>query len=62
PWAQLFTVIAKGFIKEFPREPFALWKDIEPEFKDLVGNMTNIDSKRQITARKALSHQWFADI
>ena len=62
PWAQIFTVIAEGFSKEHPRAPFALWQDIDPEFKDLVGKMTNIDPKRRITADEALSHQWFADV
>jgi serine/threonine protein kinase len=52
-------VIAEGFSEELPREPFALWKDVEPEFKDLVGKMTNIDPKRRITAHEALSHPWF---
>ncbi|KAL9094719.1 MAG: hypothetical protein Q9165_002989 [Trypethelium subeluteriae] len=56
PWTQIFTVIAEGFNKELPREPFALWKDIEPEFKDLIGKMTNIDPKGRITAHEALSH------
>jgi serine/threonine protein kinase len=60
PWAQIFTVIAEGFNEKFPREPFELWKDVEPEFKDLVGKMTNIDPRRRITAHEALSHPWFA--
>ena len=46
-------MIAEGFNKEFPRAPFTLWKDIDPEFKDLVGKMTNIDPKRRITAHEA---------
>ncbi len=38
-WVQVFTVIAEGFNKEYPRAPFALWKDLESDFKDLVGKM-----------------------
>lgn len=53
-------MIAEGFNKEHPREPFAL-KDIESEFKDLVGKMTNIDPEGRITAHEALLHRWFAD-
>ena len=60
-WAQIFTVIAEGYNKEHHRAPFALWKDTDPEFKDLVGKMTNIDPKRRITGLEALSHRWFAD-
>ncbi|KAL8974223.1 MAG: hypothetical protein Q9197_001536 [Variospora fuerteventurae] len=62
PWVQIFTVIAEGFSKELPRAPFALWKDIDPVFKDLVGNMTNMDPTRRFTAHDALSHRWFADV
>lgn len=62
PWTQIFTVIAEGFNKELPRAPFALWKYIDPEFKDLVGKMTNVDPKGRITAHEALSHRWFADV
>lgn len=62
PGAQIFTVIAEGFDKEHHRAPFALWKDVDPEFKDLVGRMTNIDPGRRITALDALSHRWFADV
>ncbi|KAF2133279.1 kinase-like protein [Dothidotthia symphoricarpi CBS 119687] len=62
PWVQIFTVIAEGFNAEFPRAPFALWKDVDPEFKDLVGKMTSVDPKRRITAQEALAHRWFADV
>jgi serine/threonine protein kinase len=62
PWSQIFTIVANGFSEELPRAPFALWKDLEPEFKDLVGKMTNIDPKRRVTANEALSHPWFADV
>ncbi|KAF1840662.1 kinase-like protein [Cucurbitaria berberidis CBS 394.84] len=62
PWAQIFTVIAEGFNEDLPRAPFALWKGIDPDFKDLVGKMTNIDPKRRITAHEALAHPWFRDV
>lgn len=59
---QIFTVIAEGFNEEFPRAPFSQRKDIDPEFKDLVGKMTTVDPKKRITAHEALSHRWFADV
>lgn len=62
PWAQIFTAIAEDFNKEFPRELFASWKDIEREFKNLVGNTTRIDLKRRIAVYDALSHRWFVDV
>jgi serine/threonine protein kinase len=61
PWTQIFDVIALSFGEENPRAPLALWKDIDPEFKDLVGKLTTVDPKRRITALEALSHRWFAD-
>jgi serine/threonine protein kinase len=62
PWTQIFDVIALGFGEENPRAPLALWKDIDPEFKNLVGKLTTVDPKKRITAHEALSHQWFADV
>ena len=62
PWAQIFIVVAEGFNKEFPRAPFALWRGIDPGFKDLVAKMTNIDPQRRVTAHEALSHRWFTDV
>ncbi|KAH7094906.1 kinase-like domain-containing protein [Paraphoma chrysanthemicola] len=62
PWTQIFTIIASGFNHKRPRAPFALWNGLEPEFKDLIGKMTNIDPKKRITAIVALSHPWFADV
>ncbi|KAF2692015.1 calcium/calmodulin dependent protein kinase [Lentithecium fluviatile CBS 122367] len=62
PLVQLFTIIANGFDEEHPRAPIALWKDIDPDFKDLIGKMTNIGPKRRITAHEALAHRWFADV
>ena len=35
PWTQIFTVIAEGLNKEHPRAPVALWKDVDPECRNL---------------------------
>jgi serine/threonine protein kinase len=61
PWTQIFNLVALSFGEEQPRAPIALWKDIDPEFKDLVEKLTIVDPKRRITAYEALSHRWFAD-
>ena len=62
PWTQIFIVIAEGFNKDFPREPFKLWEGFDPVLKNLVGRMTNMDPRRRITAKEALTHEWFADV
>ncbi|EEH10324.1 conserved hypothetical protein [Histoplasma capsulatum G186AR] len=43
-----------------PRMPFEAWEYVDPEFRDLVGKMTNLDPTRRITARQALEHSWFS--
>jgi serine/threonine protein kinase len=62
PWAQVFIAIAEAFGRENPRKPIALWKNILPDFKDLVGQMMNVDPKRRLTAHEALAHPWFSDV
>ncbi|RMD42378.1 hypothetical protein DV735_g2739, partial [Chaetothyriales sp. CBS 134920] len=57
PWVRIFTIIAEGFGEDFPRRPFSLWRGVDPDFKDLVGKMTNIDPRRRITAHEALGHR-----
>jgi serine/threonine protein kinase len=61
PWTQVSDVIAPSFGEENLRAPLALWKDIDPEFKDLVVKLTTVDKKKRIAAQEALSHRWFAD-
>ena len=62
PWAQLMAMIAADFNADNPRRPFALWKDIDPDFKDLVVRMMNVDPTRRLTANEALAHKWFSDV
>ncbi|KAM5449678.1 hypothetical protein MaudCBS49596_004799 [Microsporum audouinii] len=62
PWAEIFRVIRDGFNKENPRRPFALWKGVDPVFKDLVLRMTHFNPDKRITAREALAHEWFKGI
>ena len=60
PWVNVFQVIRDGFGPENPRRPFALWGDVEADFKDLIARLTNFDPKKRITAHDALAHKWFA--
>ncbi|RAK99287.1 kinase-like protein [Aspergillus ibericus CBS 121593] len=62
PWVPIFKVTWDGLNKENPRQPFALWKQIDDDFKDLICGMTNFDPKKRITAREALEHQWFQGV
>lgn len=61
PWHQIFRVIKGGFGKEQPRKPFALWEgpNLDPDFKDLIGGLTNFDPTKRLTAQQALAHRWF---
>ncbi|KAF3491084.1 uncharacterized protein GIQ15_00601 [Arthroderma uncinatum] len=62
PWAEIFQVTRDGFNKENPRKPFALWKGVDPVFKDLICRMTHFNPRKRITAREALAHEWFKGI
>ncbi|KAL8717814.1 MAG: hypothetical protein Q9225_004987 [Loekoesia sp. 1 TL-2023] len=61
PWFEVFGDI----IDKSPRQPFYLWKgweDVDKDFKDLVGRLTNFDPAKRITAREALEHPWFKGV
>lgn len=62
PWVDVFTAVASAFGDDCPREPFALWKGLDADFKDVVTQMTHVDPRRRITAHDALAHRWFSDI
>ena len=51
--------LAGSFTPGDLRRPFAYWHFVQPELRELVCQMTNLDPRRRITARKALSHPWF---
>ena len=61
PWCEVFEVIRDGFNKTNPRKPFSLWKNVDADFKDLVGGLTNFDPAKRLTAHEALAHRWFGD-
>lgn len=37
PWCEVLKVIRDGFNETNPRKPFSLWKNINADFKDLIG-------------------------
>lgn len=61
-WAQLIAMIAADSNAANPRRPFALWQDIDPDSKDLVVQMMNVNPTQRLTADEALAHKWFSDI
>lgn len=60
PFYRLLIGLANTFGSDNPRQPFQHWAYVEPELRDLVGNMTNLDPRKRITAREALQHRWFS--
>ncbi|EFQ98890.1 serine/threonine protein kinase [Nannizzia gypsea CBS 118893] len=59
PWGAVFNVLWNGWDETTPREPFALWKGVDPVFKDLIAGLTDIDPGKRLTANAALCHPWF---
>ena len=62
PWRQIFSAVLDGFDAANPRKPFSLWKNVDADFKDLIGGLMNFDPAQRLTAHEALAHRWFADI
>lgn len=54
-----FVSIVSSFTPGNFRQPFETWDYVEPDLRDLIGKMTNLNPKRRITAREALRHRWF---
>ncbi|OTA81845.1 hypothetical protein M434DRAFT_85157, partial [Hypoxylon sp. CO27-5] len=64
PWVDELRRMWDSFGAKNPRRPFKLWKSdaLDPDFKDLIGKMTNFDPRKRITAQEALDHVWFHDV
>lgn len=56
PWVHVFDILRGGFNKDNPRRPVSLWKDVDPELRNLVGGLTNFDPAKRLTAREALEY------
>ncbi|QVM09325.1 hypothetical protein D8B26_003988 [Coccidioides posadasii str. Silveira] len=54
------VALASSFTPGNLRQPFQTWDYVDPNLRDLVGKMTNLDPTRRITARGALQHRWFS--
>jgi serine/threonine protein kinase len=62
PWCGVLNVIRDGFNETNPRKPFSLWKNIDADFKHLIGGLMNFDPAKRLTAHEALVHRWFRDV
>ncbi len=62
PWCEVFKILGEGFNKTNPRKPFYLWQNVDGDFKDLIGGLTNFDPTKRLTAHEALAHRWFSDV
>ncbi|GIK02025.1 hypothetical protein Aspvir_006068 [Aspergillus viridinutans] len=46
--------------EHIPYTPFSEWPDVvDPAFKDLIRQLTNLDPAKRVTACQALEHPWF---
>lgn len=61
PFYKRLIDLANSFGPGNPRQPFQRWSYVEPELRDLVGKMTNLDPTKRIIAREALQHRWFTE-
>ncbi|KAJ0420974.1 kinase-like domain-containing protein [Aspergillus carlsbadensis] len=42
-------------------KPFSTWRHVlDPEFKDLIQGLINLDPAKRLSARQALEHPWFS--
>ncbi|KAI0536380.1 kinase-like domain-containing protein [Xylaria digitata] len=62
PFHERVMAIANDFPPGNRRQPFELWGDVDPIFRDLVVKMTRLDPVLRITAKEALNHPWFSQI
>jgi len=62
PWCEVFKVICDGFNQSNLLRPVARWVNLDTDFKDLVGGLTNFDPAKRLTAHEALAHRWFGDV
>ncbi|XRM47931.1 hypothetical protein ABZX51_010882 [Aspergillus tubingensis] len=46
-----------------PYKPFSQWEDhMEPEFRDFIAQLMNLDPSKRLTAREVLKHPWLSDV
>jgi hypothetical protein len=54
-------MIMADFYAKNPR-PFAMWPDIDVDFKDFIVRIMSMDPVRRLTVKEALVLVWFADV
>ena len=59
---EILQVLRDGLKESTPRNQFASWEDLDPDFKDLIVRLTNFDPAKRLTARETLEHRWFRDV
>ena len=62
PWCEVLKVIRDGFNKTNPRKPFSLWRNVDGDFKNFIGGLTDFDPAKRLTAHEALAHRWLGDV
>ena len=61
PYCEVFRLLRSGLDETNPPKPFSRWENVDADFKDLVGGLTNFDPAKRLTAHEALAHRWFTD-
>ena len=62
PSAKVFWSLGASFNENNPRRPFSRCENVDADFGDLIGGLTNFDPAKRLTAHQALAHRWFADV
>lgn len=59
---EVFEAVEKS-TRDVPKSPLLQWSRpwLDDDFKDLITRLTKLDPRQRITARVALTHQWFWD-
>ena len=60
PWGRVLWGLGAGFNEKNPRRPFSRWENVDADFGDLIGGLTNFNPAKRLTAHEALAHRWFA--
>ena len=61
-FGRVFWGLGAGVNEKNPRKPFSRWENVDADFGDLIGGLTNFDPAKRLTAHQALAHRWFADV
>jgi hypothetical protein len=62
PWCEVLKVIQDGFNKANPCKSFSVWNNVDADFKDFIGGLTNFNPAKRLMAQEALAHRRFGDV